>query len=82
MIVCLIKNDVCNCRLNFLFRDDEFLADYLNEAGPGIYDCVGSYQLEGIGSNLFEHIEGDYFTVLGLPLLALLAFMRKISLIN
>ena len=62
--------------------DDGFLEDYLSASDPSIYDCVGGYRLEALGPNLFDHIEGDYFTVLGLPLLALLAFMRKISLIN
>jgi septum formation protein len=38
---------------------------------------VGGYQLEGLGSHLFERIEGDYFTILGLPLFALLSFLRR-----
>jgi septum formation protein len=50
---------------------------YLTEAGEAVTSSVGSYQLEGIGVHLFERIEGDHFTILGLPLLQLLAFLRS-----
>jgi septum formation protein len=50
---------------------------YLNEAGEAVTSSVGAYQLEGIGVHLFERIEGDHFTILGLPLLQLLAFLRS-----
>ncbi|MEO8666968.1 MAG: Maf family protein [Bauldia sp.] len=49
---------------------------YLDEVGEAALTSVGAYQLEGPGIRLFERIEGDYFTILGLPLLALLAFLR------
>jgi septum formation protein len=49
---------------------------YLNEAGAAVTSSVGAYQLEGRGVHLFEKIEGDHFTILGLPLLPLLAFLR------
>jgi septum formation protein len=55
---------------------DEWLEDYLDAAGDDIYDCVGGYQLEGIGAQLFTEVRGDYFTVLGLPLLSLIGFLR------
>ncbi len=55
---------------------DIFLDDYLEKAGPDIFDSVGAYRLEGIGVQLFSSISGDYFTVLGLPLLPLLDFLR------
>jgi septum formation protein len=45
--------------------------------GGAALTSVGGYQLEGIGVHLFEHVEGDYFTILGLPLLPLLAFLRQ-----
>ena len=56
--------------------DDAFIASYLDAAGPGILDTVGAYQLEGLGAQLFSRIEGDYFSILGLPLLPLLDYLR------
>ena len=50
---------------------------YLDEAGGAVTSSVGAYQLEGLGVHLFERIEGDHFTILGLPLLQLLAFLRS-----
>lgn len=49
---------------------------YLAVAGPDILSSVGAYQLEGVGAQLFERIDGDYFTVMGLPLLPLLQQLR------
>jgi septum formation protein len=50
---------------------------YLDEAGDAVVTSVGAYQLEGLGVHLFERIAGDHFTILGLPLLPLLAFLRS-----
>jgi septum formation protein len=55
----------------------EFLETYLQQAGPAILSSVGAYQLEGLGAQLFERIEGDHFTILGLPLLPLLGYLRN-----
>jgi septum formation protein len=60
---------------------DEAIGDYLDAAGPAILSSVGCYQLEGLGVHLFETIEGDHFTILGLPLLPLLAFLRSEGLL-
>lgn len=54
----------------------DFLDGYLAKAGPDVCLSVGAYQLEGLGAQLFERIEGDYFTILGLPLVALLGELR------
>jgi len=54
---------------------------YLNEAGETVTSSVGAYRLEGLGVHLFAHIEGDHFTILGLPLLQLLAFLRSERLV-
>jgi septum formation protein len=55
---------------------------YLDEAGEAVTTSVGAYQLEGLGVHLFERIEGDHFTILGLPLLPLLAFLRSEQLLG
>jgi septum formation protein len=55
---------------------------YLDEAGAAVTSSVGAYQLEGLGVHLFERIEGDHFTILGLPLLPLLAFLRSEALLG
>ncbi len=58
---------------------DAFLNDYLETSRHDIIKSVGCYQLEGPGINLFDRIHGDYFSILGLPLLPLLAFLREIG---
>ena len=55
---------------------------YLDEAGDAVTSSVGAYQLERLGVHLFERIEGDHFTILGLPLLPLLAFLRSERLLG
>jgi septum formation protein len=55
---------------------------YLDEAGEAVTTSVGAYQLEGLGVHLFARIEGDHFTILGLPLLPLLAFLRSERLLG
>ena len=66
------------------FRDfsDAFLDEYLAAAGPDILEAVGGYQLEGLGAQLFERIHGDFFTILGLPLLPVLQVLRTHGLLR
>ena len=59
-----------------------FIDYYLDRMGSAAFTSVGGYQLEGLGAQLFTKIEGDYFTILGLPLLPLLAFLRKHGIIE
>lgn len=56
---------------------EAFLDDYLASAGEGILGAVGAYELEGRGVQLFERISGDYFTILGMPLVPLLVALRS-----
>jgi len=58
------------------------IAAYLDEAGAEVTSTVGAYQLEWLGVHLFERIEGDHFTILGLPLPPLLAFLRSEGLLG
>lgn len=60
---------------------DAFLETYLAQAGNAILKSVGCYELEGFGIQLFERIEGDYFTILGMPLLPLLTELRTRDLV-
>jgi septum formation protein len=73
---------VDTARLTMRDFSDRFLEDYLDMAGNAAFNSVGAYQLEGIGIHLFERIDGDYFTILGLPLLPLLAFLRQAKFID
>ncbi|HST74491.1 MAG TPA: Maf family protein [Acetobacteraceae bacterium] len=56
---------------------DDFLNAYLAAEGDALTASVGAYRLEGMGAQLFDQIEGDYFSILGLPLLPLLGFLRQ-----
>lgn len=66
-------------RLTMRAFSDSFLDSYLDAAGDTVTASVGAYQLEGLGVELFERVEGDYFTVLGLPLLQALDFLRRVG---
>lgn len=65
-----------SARLTMRKLDEAAIETYLDAAGPDVLGCVGCYQIEGIGVRLFERIEGDHFTILGMPLLPLLGFLR------
>ena len=60
----------------------EYVSRYLERSGTQVLSSVGAYQLEGEGIQLFSSIEGDYFTILGLPLLPLLTQLRELGLID
>ena len=61
--------------------DAGFIERYVAEAGPAATASVGGYQIEGLGAQLFSGIDGDHFTILGLPLLDLLAALRELELL-
>jgi septum formation protein len=61
---------------------DAFLDEYLATVGPAAMSSVGAYQLEGRGAQLFSKVEGDFFTILGLQMLELLAFLREHQVVS
>jgi septum formation protein len=69
--------DAPTARMTMRQLSEAEISAYLDEAGEAVTSSVGAYQLEGLGVHLFERIEGDHFTILGLPLLQLLAFLRS-----
>ena len=71
---------VARMRMRQLSGDE--IRTYLDMAGDRVTTSVGAYQLEGLGVHLFERVEGDHFTILGLPLLPLLAFLRGQGLLG
>lgn len=77
----IVFEDVSVARMTMREMTEAELSAYLDAAGDAVTTSVGAYQLEGLGIHLFERIEGDHFTILGLPLLPLLAFLRSQQLI-
>jgi septum formation protein len=73
-------SDSANLRMRPL--DPATISRYLDRAGPEILACVGAYQVEGLGAHLFDHIEGEFSVVLGLPMFKLLAWLRRENLIS
>jgi septum formation protein len=61
---------------------ENFVDRYLGRVGEKVFTSVGAYQLEGEGIQLFRKIEGDYFTILGLPMLPLLEKLRELGAID
>ena len=68
---------VGRARLTMRPFTDDFIDAYLDAVGDAALQSVGAYQLEGLGVQLFSHVDGDHFTILGLPLLPLLDFLRQ-----
>jgi septum formation protein len=85
--VCVVQDGsrlwhaVSSPRLTMRHFTDAFLDEYIPAEGADVLGSVGAYLLEGRGVQLFEHIEGDYFAILGLPLLELLGFLRTTGMI-
>jgi septum formation protein len=72
----IVWRHVATARLAMRSMDEGFISDYLDSAGPEVLNSVGCYHLEGLGVHLMNRIDGDYFAILGLPLLAVLDFLR------
>jgi septum formation protein len=78
----ILFETVTSARMTMRRLSDAEIEAYLDEAGDAVTSSVGAYQLEGLGVHLFERIEGDHFTILGLPLLPLLGFLRSERLLG
>lgn len=74
--------NVATARMTMRPLSEAAIDAYLDQAGDAALGSVGAYQLEGLGIHLFQHIEGDHFTILGLPLLPLLEFLRRERLLE
>jgi len=77
-----IWRHVSHASLTMRDFSDAFLADYLAQEGEGLLSGVGCYRLEGRGLQLFSRIDGDYFSILGLPMLPLLTALRRQGIIT
>lgn len=81
--VCVVQHgepifeDVQIATLKMRDFDDDFIHRYADKAGDILTSCVGCYALEKEGVQLFEKIEGDYFTILGMPMIALIGFLKE-----
>lgn len=71
-----IWRHIGRARLQMRPFSDKFLDDYLDQTGDAVTTTVGGYMLEGLGAQLFARVDGDYFTILGLPLIETLGFLR------
>ncbi|CDZ72505.1 Nucleotide-binding protein implicated in inhibition of septum formation [Neorhizobium galegae bv. orientalis] len=78
----IVWEHVAHADLTVRKLNDTFVDRYLSRVGEKVYGSVGAYQLEGEGIQLFSGIEGDYFTILGLPMLPLLEKLRELGAID
>jgi septum formation protein len=78
----ILFEDVSIARMTMRPLDEAAIRAYLDATGEAVTTSVGAYQIESLGVHLFERIEGDHFTILGLPLLPLLAFLRSRQLLG
>ncbi len=77
----MLFSEVSIARMTMRPLTAQQIADYLDTAGEVVTTSVGAYQLESFGVHLFTRIEGDHFTILGLPMLPLLKFFRRENLL-
>jgi septum formation protein len=77
----ILAEDSDSADMTMRALDAAQIARYLDVAGPAVLASVGAYQIEGLGAHLFESISGDHATILGLPMLKLLAALRGLGLL-
>ena len=74
-------NHIADAVLHVRPLSEEFIAAYLDDEWPAVAYCVGVFRMEGRGVTLFDQVEGDHFTILGMPLLPLLGALRERGLV-
>jgi septum formation protein len=77
-----ITGQIRSARMTMRPLTDGDIDWYLDQVGDAAFFGVGGYQIEGLGIRLFDRIEGDYFTILGLPMIPLLAELRKLGVVS
>jgi septum formation protein len=77
----LVWTSTQTAKMTMFQLSSAFIESYLNEEGDLVLNSVGGYRIEGRGIQLFSDIQGDYFTILGLPILPLLAFLRELGIL-
>jgi len=77
----IVRNGAAEARMTLRALSQEAIERYLDLAGDAALQSIGAYQVEGLGIHLFERIEGDHSTILGLPLPPLLAILREMKLL-
>jgi septum formation protein len=75
----IVWRHAATAKLRVIGLSDGFIARYLDHEWPAVAGCVGVFRIEGRGVQLFQSIEGDHFTVLGMPLLAVLGALRELG---
>lgn len=75
----IVWSAAAEARLTMRELSEPFIDAYLDAAGDAVLTSVGGYQFEGVGAQLFTEVDGDFFTILGLPLLQLLAALRELG---
>jgi septum formation protein len=78
----ILRETVGHADLVMRVLTDEFVDCYVARVGDAVLNSAGAYQVEGLGAHLFESISGDHWTILGLPLMQLLAFLREIGAVR
>jgi septum formation protein len=72
----VVRSGVVSARLSIRTLSDDFIENYLDERGPEVLDSVAVYEIEGLGVQMFDSIDGDWFTIQGLPLNVVMTFLR------
>lgn len=78
----IVWRHAATAKLRIIGLSDAFIASYLDHEWPAVAGCVGVFRIEGRGVQLFQSIEGDHFTVLGMPLLAVLGALRELGVLQ